>query len=594
MTDTSPEIQKDPSQSAHIEDRMETRLHKLFENFKKRIPDLLGEPKMQKAGDLPSVNMDAFLKRLGILIKEEILEPGEKIIDETTKEAYQHGVRFSILQAQRAGYSGIMPPFKMSVIDTRIINNLKARSLSDLKGITEASSTQITRLMSDGLLTGRTYGEVTRDMVRTVDNVGITRASTLVRSEVMRAVNAASREKYGKIGIELLEAVEAEDERTCDSWEITVGDRTFTGCRDVSEGGINGAIFTLDEAAEVDAQAHPNCVHPDTIVEKEGIVSGFRVWYDGMMIEVHLSEGRKVTVTPNHMLLTDHGFAAADILCKGDNIVYCTGFKGIITDNPNDNNRPSRIEDIIKSFSMTCGMPSETMPVTPEDFHGDGRFCNGNIDIICTYRFLGYTGKTPLFKHVLTDDLYSTCKSQITLFSRSPLQQFLFGAAFTTDGGMSGTRVSAPYFWRRSSHTNQHRFVSITDHDTGTTQSEDNNGTSDTKTLTDIIHGFPRLISLHNIIDIKVIEYHGYVYDLETISTLYCGNGFIMSNCRRCWVVYIDHSQDEAEQMQKVHLHGGEGSGNFDHAGRPGEVGGSGPGGGTDTEISKMTVIRTI
>lgn len=31
-----------------------------------------------------------------------------------------------------------------------------------------------------------------------------------------------------------------------------------------------------------------------------------------------------------------------------------------------------------------------------------------------------------------------------------------------------------------------------------------------------------------------------------------------------------------------IHLKGGEGSGNFGHAGRPGEQGGSGPGGGSD------------
>lgn len=263
MTDTSPEIANDPSQSVHIEDRFETRLHRLFENLKKRLPELLGTPKTQnvhlQAGDLPAINLEAFRKKLNVVMQEEILAPGKELIDGTVTEAYRHGVRFSILQSGRAGFAGIMPPIRESPVDVRILNNLKARNLSDLKGITDVSSTQITRILSDGILSGKKQSEVLREMVGTVDNVGIVRASVLARSEVMRAVNAASRTKYGNIGIEKLEAVEAQDERTCDNWEITVGDRTFTGCRDESEGGINGAIFTLDEAAEVDAQAHPNC-----------------------------------------------------------------------------------------------------------------------------------------------------------------------------------------------------------------------------------------------------------------------------------------------------------------------------------------------
>ena len=48
--------------------------------------------------------------------------------------------------------------------------------------------------------------------------------------------------------------------------------------------------------------------------------------------------------------------------------------------------------------------------------------------------------------------------------------------------------------------------------------------------------------------------------------------------------------------MMEQHKHGGEGSGNFGHAGRPGEVGGSGPGGGShsfDKAGKKVTLSGT-
>lgn len=61
-------------------------------------------------------------------------------------------------------------------------------------------------------------------------------------------------------------------------------------------------------------------------------------------------------------------------------------------------------------------------------------------------------------------------------------------------------------------------------------------------------------------------------------------------NCRGSWIISeaslgLSEDEEEATQKREALVHGGEGSGNFGHEGRPGEVGGSGPGGG----IPKMT-----
>jgi SPP1 gp7 family putative phage head morphogenesis protein len=251
MPDVSPEIAKDPSQSLHIEDRFETRLHRLFQNLKKKIPDLVGKPQTQKVGDLPVINLDAFQAGLGAAITGTILTPGETIIKETIAEAYQHGIQFAVLWGRRVGKD---IPITELPADLRTIKILQARDLSELKGITDAMSKEMTRTLSDGILAGRTFKEVTQDMLAAVDDIGVTRASTLARTETMRAVNEATRERYSTFGIEKVQALEAIDEKTCTDWEITVGDRTFMGCVE-----INGEVFTMDEAAEVDAQSHPNC-----------------------------------------------------------------------------------------------------------------------------------------------------------------------------------------------------------------------------------------------------------------------------------------------------------------------------------------------
>jgi SPP1 gp7 family putative phage head morphogenesis protein len=52
-------------------------------------------------------------------------------------------------------------------------------------------------------------------------------------------------------------------------------------------------------------------------------------------------------------------------------------------------------------------------------------------------------------------------------------------------------------------------------------------------------------------------------------------------NCRGTWIISEDSlGLEEATQKYRQIIQGGVGSGNFGHAGRPGEVGGSGPGGG--------------
>jgi SPP1 gp7 family putative phage head morphogenesis protein len=248
---TSPEIAKDPSQSLHIEDRFEARLHRLFLKFKKKIPDLVGKPQTQKVGDLPAINLDAFRTNLDVAITETILTPGEKIITETVVEAYQHGILFAVLWGRRVGKD---IPLTELPADLRTMEILQARDLSELKGITDVMSKEMTRTLSDGVLAGRTFKEVTQDMLAAVDDIGLTRASTLVRTETMRAVNEATRERYDQFGIEKFQRLEAIDEKTCEDWEFNVGGETYYGCA-----AIDGLVCTPEEAAEVDAQAHPNC-----------------------------------------------------------------------------------------------------------------------------------------------------------------------------------------------------------------------------------------------------------------------------------------------------------------------------------------------
>lgn len=234
--------------------RYERRITHLFQDYKQealRILDVkaVSYPLEEEIRRIPNTKGIQGHLDQAALVKVRI--PGDLIIDTETEKAYRHGMAYGDKQIRTYG-RGIQ--LGKGPIDPRIITALKDRSLADLKGITDATSNKIMRIITDGILKDRDFKDITRDIVRAVDAVGIVRATTMVRTETQKAVNAGARGRYAQAGVQQLERLEARDEKTCDDWPFRVGGRTFTGC-----GELDGEVFTPDDAAEIDSQTHPNC-----------------------------------------------------------------------------------------------------------------------------------------------------------------------------------------------------------------------------------------------------------------------------------------------------------------------------------------------
>jgi hypothetical protein len=171
------------------------------------------------------------------------------------------------------------------------------------------------------------------------------------------------------------------------------------------------------------------------------------------------------------------------------------------------------------------------MPLSTEDLHGDGRFCNGDIDIISPNRFLGNTIESTLDERIHTD-LFNSGNHAGSLNTQRNLTSILFGLALSTDGCMSGIRQPSPFFRSRLGHPQIHGIASSPRCDSHLDQTIYNKMTGDTKNLGHMLNRFSGLIDLAEIVEINILSYHGYVYDCQTLSTLYIGNGLISSNCR--------------------------------------------------------------
>jgi hypothetical protein len=246
------------------------------------------------------------------------------------------------------------------------------------------------------------------------------------------------------------------------------------------------------------------------------------------------------------------------------------------------------IEEIIESLSKSGSMTTNSVPSSAEYLHGDGRFCDGNIDIIASNSFLRNTLESELLKRRNTHKLGRANSKFFNFPGLSNFEAMFLRLKLAADGIMGGLRVPSSFFSGRSGHfdslgialgtgltagsknsipdtipVNSDSFGNVTIKKSTFVKSEseikiesttflggDNQGIGfsaetkpsinktlpdcflmNTKLLGDIVSGQPRLIETVKIISIRQFDYYGHVYDLQSYTSLYIANGILSSNC---------------------------------------------------------------
>lgn len=162
--------------------------------------------------------------------------------------AYQKGLRDAGAKLRAAGAtvapSWIETAFSRPIHADRV-GLAYTRVFTELKGITQAMDQQISRELARGLSEGQNPMAIARRINDRIDRIGITRARTLARTEVIAAHADASLNAYeeaGAYGVEVeAELSTAEDDRVCEECAA-----------------LDGRTFTLEEARGL-IPVHPNC-----------------------------------------------------------------------------------------------------------------------------------------------------------------------------------------------------------------------------------------------------------------------------------------------------------------------------------------------
>lgn len=228
-----------------------------FPTNKKKIEEFMKWLETQIDNDILAVG---FMSQLGTALEQEWTN--FYILD-----SYKRGVIRARAEMKNAGYevpsidaSGGIEAAMMAPMHMDRVGILYVRAFEDLKGITSAMSTQISRILAQGMIDGDNPRVLARKLVHIISgdgaDLGVTdtlgrfipakrRAELLARTEVIRAHHKGMIQEMRNWGVEgvnvLAELRTAGDDRVCDI------------C-----GNLQGNIYTLDEAENL-IPVHPLC-----------------------------------------------------------------------------------------------------------------------------------------------------------------------------------------------------------------------------------------------------------------------------------------------------------------------------------------------
>lgn len=364
-------------------------------------------------------------------------------------------------------------------------------------------------------------------------------------------------------------------------WVATASDnRTCPTCR-----SLHGTVWSLGDKNMLVApfDSHPRCILPGNEVQLPGALVGTaKSFYHGRCVEFTFLNGRKLSVTPNHPILTPHGWVKAQFLREGSDVVHAVDAEWIIsTINPNNDNRPTLIEDVVSAFEKNGEMLTRRMKLAPEDFYGDAEFIKGDVDIVISNSLLLSNSKADVAQPLSHLEFNWGSVQHLAFPAFSPSDALGNGDSAFFSCPVCGGKHSFSLFGGGSIPSNKHAIGNIARGDTGLNNSPSQHGSVNTNfvrkgllTFTgdiapqdvievgnmdtspassnassfqnsvemsgtdpqlahDFTSRFANSVAIDKIVNVRWFEYSGHVYDLQVEPyELYICNGVIVKNCR--------------------------------------------------------------
>lgn len=195
-----------------------------------------------------SVEFDEWLEDAidrGVLVRvdRQRVLAGEHWTGTHMRAASRQGIRHGDRELRRAGIEVAEDSVAASLrtpVHQKILKSGYRRAYDKLDGITADMSSEISRVMSEGLGAGKHPSAIATDMNKRVD-VGLTRSRRMSRTETAWNYNTHSLNRYSEYGVDRVELL------TSDPCDL---------CADIASGGP----YPVGDAPQIPSASHPNCV----------------------------------------------------------------------------------------------------------------------------------------------------------------------------------------------------------------------------------------------------------------------------------------------------------------------------------------------
>jgi hypothetical protein len=274
-----------------------------------------------------------------------------------------------------------------------------------------------------------------------------------------------------------------------------------------------------------------NCVLPGNRVSANGIKNASSVFYKGPALEFLTKGGHKLSVTPKHPILTNRGWVFAQDIRPSDKLVCAVGQdKGVSFADKDVTNAPPMIEEIFSSLNEV-GLPARH-DARVTDFHGDGRFMDGNVDIVGADGKLRCSCDMSSLEPIHEQALCGSYEDPHVLTSLRTLGEIGDTSLGAPQGVIHRFSGNPPLFGSQFSQTDPHGGA-LTTLDIGLTENALDDPDAKRIIGSDTLRTLPSEIALDDIIGIRHFNFSGHVYDLQTTDELYTASGVVVHNCRR-------------------------------------------------------------
>lgn len=379
-----------------------------------------------------------------------------------------------------------------------------------IRGISEFTMERLARELATGVAIGESPAAMRQRLTGVLGDRK--RAELIARTEVARAQTAATLDVYSLNGM---------------------GGRKWLAARNAEPHcqAFHGKVWTLKDPTAPRLPLHPNCFPAGTLVAGPLVQATTVRPYEGPVITIRTAAGDELTGTPNHPVLTPHGWIPLGLLHEGQHVLRCSDVDSIgPAVDPDEHQLVARIEEVTAPGAVTL-LP---VPVAPAHFHGDGS--DGDVHVELADGGFDSDVNARLAEKIGEAKLGWAGMAAVSLLPERPPAKVLIGASHTPDGVVSGGRQSQSLLGGRAGHPSVHGLRAVPDVHAASLERSAQNAPADAQLLRQRLHGLAGLVSESEVVEVRNHHVSQEVFNLSTAEGWYVANGLIVSNCRCSWL----------------------------------------------------------